>query len=113
MKLLVVDDNADTRKLIRSIMKPRGHDVLESGSGSEALALYATYRPDCVLMDVEMPGVDGIEATAMMKTKYPDARVVILTMFDDDRLRSAAARAGAEHYVLKDDIANLHTILGK
>jgi NarL family two-component system response regulator LiaR len=113
MKLLIVDDNSDTRKLIRTMMKPLADDIIESHNGIEAIASFARHRPDWVLMDIEMKGMDGIKATQEIKSAYPDARIIILTMFDDDRLRGAAAQAGAERYVLKDNLADLQEIFGK
>lgn len=113
MKLLIVDDNSETRNLIRTIMKPHGHEIMESQNGIEAVRSYALNRPDCVLMDIEMSGMDGIQATKEIKAAYPDARIVILTTFDDDRLRAAAVQAGAERYVLKDHLTELQSIIGK
>ncbi len=111
MKLLIVDDNSDTRKLIRSVIKLHGHDIIESQNGRDAVTSYAAHRPDCVLMDIAMEGMDGIKATETIKAAYPDARIIILTMFDDERLRAAAALAGAEGYVLKDNLSDLQAIL--
>lgn len=107
MKLLIVDDNSDTRKLIRSIMTVHGHDIVESHNGAEAVRLYAAHRPDCVLMDIEMDGMDGIKTTESIKSTFPEARIVIVTMFDNPRLRAAAERAGAERYVLKENLTDL------
>jgi len=111
MKLLIVDDNSDTRKLIRSIMKPYGHEILESWAGSDAVKLYGAHKPDCVLMDIEMEGMDGIAATRTIKREYPDARIIMVTMHDDPRQRSAAREAGAAGYVLKENLTELPALL--
>lgn len=113
MKLLVVDDNNDTRELIRSIMKPHGHDILESRNGIAAVQSYSENQPDCVLMDIEMEGMDGIKATETIKAEYPQARIIIVTTFDDPHLRTAAVRAGAEQYVLKENMIELPALLSR
>lgn len=111
MKLLIVDDNSETRKLIRNIMKPHGHAIVESENGYDAVELYAVHKPDYVLMDIEMEGMDGIKATEAIKAEYPEARIIIVTMFDDARLRTAAAHAGADGYVLKENLTELPGLL--
>jgi CheY-like chemotaxis protein len=111
MKLLIVDDNSNTRKLIRSIMKPHGYDILESQNGSDAVRLYAASKPDCVLMDIEMEGMDGIATTRTIKHEYPEARIIMVTMHDDPRQRLAAREAGAAGYVLKENLTELPALL--
>lgn len=90
---------------------PYGHEIVESENGVDAVSSYETERPDLVLMDFEMPGMNGIKATEKIRTSYPDARIIIVTMFDDAHLREAALKAGAERYVLKEDLMELPGIL--
>jgi CheY-like chemotaxis protein len=111
MKLLIVDDNSDTRKLIRSIMKPYGHEVMESQSGADAVRSFAVHHPDCVLMDIEMEGMDGLTATKSIIESHPDAKVIIVTMHDSPRLRLAATEAGASGYVVKEKLTELPGLL--
>jgi two-component system, NarL family, response regulator DegU len=111
MKLLIVDDNINTRKLIRSIMNPYGYEIIETDNGSDAVKLYASEHPDCVLMDYEMPGMNGIQATENIRALFPNARIIIVTMFDDEYLRVAAMKSGAERYVLKEDLMDLPELL--
>jgi CheY-like chemotaxis protein len=111
MKLLIVDDNYSTRNLIRSIMKPYGHVIVETENGIDAVNMYASELPDCVLMDYEMEGMNGIKATETIKASFPNARIIIVTMFDDEYLREAATKAGAERYVLKEELMDLPGIL--
>jgi CheY-like chemotaxis protein len=111
MKLLIVDDNADTRKLIQSIIKPLGHDIVESHNGLDAINSYATHRPDCVLMDIEMEGMDGLAATRNIIQANPGAKVIIVTMHDSPRLRLAATEAGASGYVVKEKLTELPGLL--
>lgn len=113
MKLLIVDDNSDTRKLIRSIMTVHGHDVVESHSGIDALKSYAANKPDCVLMDIEMEGMDGLAATRNIVQSNPEARIIIVTMHDSQRLRVAARKAGARGYVVKENLTELPGMLAQ
>ena len=111
VRLLVVDDNAKMRLLIRSIVANVGADVVECDGGSEALAAYITHRPDWVLMDVEMAGMDGIRATHAITARFPDARIIIVTQHTDAGTRSAAVAAGATGFVSKENLIELRALL--
>lgn len=111
MTLLIVEDNEPMRRLMKKVVADLTDGVTECSDGAEALAAYTQSQPDCVLMDLMMPEVDGISATREIKAAYPDARVVIATDFDDDKLREAASRAGACAYVLKEDLFALRRLL--
>ncbi|MFF5077586.1 response regulator [Actinoplanes sp. NPDC000266] len=104
IRLLLVDDQALIRAGFRMILEETGGiDVVgEAPDGAEAVRLTAELRPDVILMDVRMPGVDGIEATRRIVARDPAARVLILTTFDLDEYAFAALRAGASGFVLKD-----------
>ena len=110
MKLLIVDDNPGMRQLIGSIVADLA-EIFECENASEALALYERHNPDWVFMDISMPVVNGIEATQMIKSRHSEAQVVIVTDFDDQRLRKNAHTAGACGYVLKEDLMALRRIL--
>ena len=107
MKVLLADDNAAIRQVIRRILHGLATEVCECGNGAEACALYATQQPDWVLMDVEMPEVNGIAATALIRANFPEARILIVTNYDDTSLRQAAQEAGASGYLLKDNLWEL------
>ena len=83
--------------------------VGEAGTGAEAIALADEHLPDVILMDIQMPGGDGIEATRIITARHPSIAVLVLTMYDDDDTVFAALRAGARGYLLKgaeqDDVA--------
>ncbi len=109
--LLIVDDNAKMRLLIRSIVGKVSADVVECDDGSEALPAYIAHRPEWVLMDVEMAGMDGIQATRAITARFPDARIIIVTQHTDAGTRSAAAAAGATGFVSKDNLIELRALL--
>jgi DNA-binding NarL/FixJ family response regulator len=102
-RVLVVDDHALLRAAMRSILsrEPDLEVVGEASDGREAVELCHTLRPDLVLMDVSMPGLDGITATRKIKAALPEMGVLILTAHDDQDLLLEAVRAGAAGYVLK------------
>ncbi|HKP36887.1 MAG TPA: response regulator transcription factor [Pyrinomonadaceae bacterium] len=109
--LLIVEDNRAMRNLIRSIVADVATDISECSDGSEALSAYRRCRPDWVLMDIGMPQMDGIAATNQIKAAFPEAKVVIVTDHDNDKLRNAASVAGACAYVLKEDLLVLREVL--
>jgi DNA-binding NarL/FixJ family response regulator len=104
IRVLLVDDQALLRKGFRMILEEEaGIEVVgEASHGEEAVALTHELRPDVVLMDVRMPGVDGIEATSRIVRGGSTARVLILTTFDLDEYAFAGLRAGASGFLLKD-----------
>jgi len=111
MKILVVDDNAAMRRLIRHAVSEIADEVVECGDGDQAVETYAAHRPDLVLMDVRMPRMDGLAATRLLKREYPEARVFMVTDYDDDEVRSAASEAGACGYALKQNLTELDMLL--
>ena len=111
MKILIVDDNAPVRRLIASVVGPVAKSIQECSSGVEALEAYRSMQPDIVLMDLRMKEMDGIEATRRICQADPNAKVIILTDYDDTELRRAAAAAGSIHYALKDNLPDLVRLL--
>jgi DNA-binding NarL/FixJ family response regulator len=103
LRVLIADDHPVFRGGLRALLStdPTFEIVAEAASGAEAVTLAATCDPDIVLMDLHMPDLDGVEATAQIMRANPSAAVLVLTMFDDDDSVSAALRAGARGYVLK------------
>ncbi|MET9551993.1 response regulator transcription factor [Streptomyces sp. NPDC006645] len=99
---------ADDQPLIRSGLRvliadhPDLDVVGEAGTGAQAVRLVRELRPDVVVMDIRMPGMDGIEATGLITAVPGSARVVVLTTFDDDEYVYAALRAGASGFLIKD-----------
>ncbi len=104
LRVAIVDDQHLVRAGLRMIVEsePDFTVVGEAGDGTEAIDLVIRSSPDVVLMDVRMPGTDGIEATRQLTAKGTSARILILTTFDLDDYVHAALRAGASGFLLKD-----------
>jgi len=102
-RILIADDHGVLRAGLRALLNAEpGLDVVgEAGDGDEALRLTRTLQPDIVLMDINMPGSGGIEATRQLKQLHPDVRVLILTVHEDEGLLQEAIRAGAAGYIIK------------
>jgi len=110
-RLLIVDDHANTRELIRKFLALPGVTILECVSGEEAVACARDFKPDWVTMDVDMPGLDGFESTKALKQAYPEARVMIVTSFNEPAFRNRARSVGAIGYILKENILALRVML--
>lgn len=104
IRLLLVDDQRLLRDGLRTILELEGdlQVVGEAEDGQSGLKAFEELTPDVVLMDIRMPGMDGVEATRRMIGRWPEARVIILTTFDDDEYIFEGLRAGALGYLLKD-----------
>ena len=102
--VLLVDDQRLMREGLHILLElePGLEIVGEAEDGEAALSAYEKLQPDVVLMDVRMPGMDGVEATWRLRERWPEARVLILTTFDDDEYVFEGLRAGALGYLLKD-----------
>jgi DNA-binding NarL/FixJ family response regulator len=105
ISVLLVDDQALLRRGFRMILEAEGDDLVvvgEADDGEGAIRLAGQLSPDVVLMDIRMPGVDGIEATKQIIDEHPDIRVLVLTTFDLDEYAFGALHAGASGFLLKD-----------
>jgi DNA-binding NarL/FixJ family response regulator len=103
IRILLVDDHALFRQGLRQLLATTPDIVVvgEAGSASEAFELVPQLAPDVVLMDIAMPGLDGIAATAALRQRFPTLRVVMLTMYEPTTSGEAARAAGAIAYVVK------------
>jgi DNA-binding NarL/FixJ family response regulator len=104
IKILIVDDQIILRESLKFVIE-QAHDIEIvgcAGDGNEALKLCELCSPDLVLMDIVMPVCDGVEGTRLIKAKYPQIKVIILTTFDDDQNITKAMQNGADGYILKD-----------
>ena len=103
IRILIADDHGVVREGLRAVLgsEPDMEVVGEAATGKEVVERAADLRPDVILMDIQMPHVNGIEATRRILEANPDIGVVVLTMFEDDDSVFSAMRAGARGYVLK------------
>ncbi|HTX91562.1 MAG TPA: response regulator transcription factor [Anaerolineales bacterium] len=104
IRILVADDHLIIRQGLRLILETQeGFDMVgEAADGAEAVRLCAELHPQVVLMDLRMPGMDGLTAIEQLRVKQPEIAVVILTTFNEDDLMMRGLRAGAKGYLLKD-----------
>jgi DNA-binding NarL/FixJ family response regulator len=104
ISILLVDDHAILRDGLKNILSFEDdiRVVGEAISGEEALKLTEELSPDVIIMDINLPGMNGVETTAVIKAKNPDARILVLTMYTHDEYLMSALKAGADGYLLKD-----------
>ena len=104
IRILLVDDQPLFREGLRTLLSVHAdfEVVGEAGNGEEAIRLVRSLFPSVVLMDLQMPVVDGVAATRSLYEEQPDCRVIVLTTFDDDEMVFDGLRAGAVGYLLKD-----------
>jgi DNA-binding NarL/FixJ family response regulator len=114
IRVILADDHAVVRKGIREFLEQSGDItvVAEATDGPEAIDMVAEHQPDVAVLDIQMPGVTGIEATRRIKAEHPGVRVLVLTAYDDDPYIFALLQAGASGYVLKtaDSIELVHAV---
>ena len=103
IKVLIVDDQELIRQSLKIVLNvTNGVEVIDTaGGGRDALKSIASNKPDVVLMDIRMPEMDGVEATRLIKERYPQIKVIVLTTFDDDEYVFGALKNGASGYLLK------------
>ena len=114
LRVLIADDHVIVRAGICELMKllPDVVVVAQASDGREALRLIERHNPDIVLMDIVMPGMDGLEATVLAKKQFPSVRVIILSEHSGEEFVFRALRAGADGFVLKDDsVAELYSAI--
>jgi two-component system chemotaxis response regulator CheY len=111
LRILIADDHEPFRTMLKSMLGSLGAQLVECRDGREAVERFREFEPDWVLMDIEMPQLDGFSATRQIMALNPRARVVMVTDHDDADLRAEAGRAGAAAYVRKDNLQVLPGLL--
>jgi DNA-binding NarL/FixJ family response regulator len=103
-KVLIADDHEVVRDGLKNILMTSGTMMIigEANDGNEAITMYDKLRPDVVIMDISMPKMNGIEATKKIKDRFPDAKILILTMHDNQEYLNQVIRSGAQGFVLKN-----------
>jgi two-component system KDP operon response regulator KdpE len=100
-KVLIVDDEPSFRRVLRATLAALGFEVLEASTGEQALALLGAERCDVVLLDIDMPGMGGIEVCRELRRKDPRVQIMMLTVRDGEEDKVKAFDAGADDYVAK------------
>ena len=108
IRVMVADDHSVVRQGIRHVLEDGDEFtvVAEAADGDEVEALVERHRPDVVVLDISMPGQSGIKITGTLRDRFPDCRVLILSMYDNQEYVLEAVRAGAHGYLLKDTAAD-------
>jgi two-component system, NarL family, response regulator DegU len=103
-KIAIIDDHQLFREGVKRILdfEPNFEVVAEGDDGSEVLDLVETYHPDVIIMDINMPKINGVEATRELIDHYPDSKVLILSIHDDENYVTHALKTGATGYLLKE-----------
>src|SRR5690348_14094635 len=103
-KILIAEDNAQVRSALRICleMKPSWRVCAEAGNGEDAVAMAGQLRPDVVLLDYAMPGMNGVEAARLISTAMPDCVLILFTMFASNQLQRLAKAAGVSEVISKD-----------
>ena len=109
--LLIADDHASMRSLIRQVCGERNHQFIEAATGKAAHTAFTEHLPDLVIMDIEMPELDGISATKNILTENPTALIIIVTQSDGSEIRQAATEAGARAFLSKDQLIDLPQLI--
>ena len=111
---MLVEDNKKTREFIKQMLRRNVFDIeeiIECDDGKEAIQLYEMNKPDWVLMDINIKTVDGLTATKDILSRHADAKIIMVTMYDEGEYRRLAEEMGAYDYVLKDDLAKISEII--
>jgi DNA-binding NarL/FixJ family response regulator len=104
-RVLIVDDHAFIRRGVQTILHsfPEWELCGEAANGNEAIRLSDSLHPEVIIMDISMPGLNGIEATRTIRQNHPEMKVILLTLHENNELVKSAFRAGASGYLLKGD----------
>lgn len=111
MTMLIVDDSKKIRDMLKTLFRLSADTIYECEDGGQAFDAYTMYSPDWVLMDIKMKHLDGMAATKSITSKFPNAKIIIVTQYDDPFLRQEAKDAGAIDYVLKENIFSLPDLI--
>lgn len=108
---MIVDDHDGMRSTIRQLIAAPGDNVVECVSGDEALQALVEFKPDCVTVDVSMPGLCAFKTMRAIREAHPAARVICVTSHDQPDYRRAAYDAGASGFVVKDNLSDLYLLV--
>jgi DNA-binding NarL/FixJ family response regulator len=113
MIFLIAEDNRRMRETIRRFLEtriPNHHTIHEAADGKEAVDMFEVVKPEFVIMDIEMEPMDGLAASRAIVAAHPEAKIIILTNYDEPHYRATAKEAGAWAFVLKEHLSDLLSI---
>ncbi len=110
MKLLIADDNPVMRSILKRLCVEHFTEINECEDGDDAIKTYKEFKPDWVLMDIKMKKMDGLKAMREIKTNHPEAKIIIVSQFNDKRIIEASIRSGAIEFVNKDNLERIEEI---
>jgi DNA-binding NarL/FixJ family response regulator len=112
---LIVDDNIKMRAAIQKMLKAQFKNkiskIIECENGKDAIELYAQRKPEWTIMDIKMPVMDGLEASRIILKSYPEAKIIILTQYDDPGYYELAQKIGIKAFVLKENLSDISTLI--
>ena len=112
---LIVDDNFKMRAAIQKILKAQLKNkitrIIECENGKDATELYVRHKPEWTIMDIKMPVMDGLEASRAILKSHPEAKIIILTQYDDPEYYELAHKLGIKAFVLKENLSDISTLI--
>lgn len=111
MKLLLVDDNDNIRRIMKDLYSPYFNEIVECTDGTEVVEQFSSINPDWTVMDIQMKRMDGIEAAEKVIHVEPNAKIILISQFDDVEIVSEARRSGAIAFVKKDSLENVIEVI--
>src|SRR5829696_1094594 len=111
--ILIADDNPDVRRMIRSLVEEIDADLAECSDGGAAIEAYDNLLPEWLLMDINMLPVDGLTALRAIRAKHPEARIIIISQYQDARTRDTALAMGAYAFVGKEDLMSVRELISE
>lgn len=113
-QILVVDDQFGIRVLLQEVLEREGYEVLQAGSGVQALQIIQSQHPDLVLLDMKIPGMDGIEILTNIRKSNPDLKVIMMTAYGElDLVKEASALSAIGHFTKPFDIDELRHFVNR
>ncbi len=111
MIILIIDDSQSIRKLLIDLLDKKGMEFLELNDGVEAEKHYSEFKPDWVLMDIDMPKCNGLIASKNILKINPEAKIIIITNYNEADLRETVQNIGVKEYVLKDNLLLIEKLI--
>ena len=111
--IVIAEDNAAVRKMIRNLIEDIDGDIVECSDGGEAIEAYEANQPDFVLMDINMQPLNGLTATREILSRHPEAKIIIVSQHQDEQTRETALSLGITAFVGKDDLTPLRDLIVK